>query len=99
MNEGKCELLPLAPTPLGPLSVFHYPLMEVVGHRLDAHCDPLVVMRFIVTVILLVLMAKFIHSMQAFERHNLHYCHTTRLCILHSGIVPLMSNFERVGCK
>ena len=50
MNEGKHEWLSLAPSPVVPLSVFHCLLTEVVSCGLDACCDPLVVMRFIVIV-------------------------------------------------
>ena len=46
-NEGKCKWLLLVPSLVGPLSVFHYLLTEVAGCRLDAHCNPSVVMRFV----------------------------------------------------
>ena len=36
---------------MGPLSVFHYLLTEVVGFGLDACCNPLVVMR-VITILL-----------------------------------------------
>ena len=50
-NKGECEWFLLAPSPVGPLSVFHHLLVEVAGCRLDAQCGPLVVMRFVVRIL------------------------------------------------
>ena len=48
MNEGKWKWLPLVPSLVGPLSMFHYLLTEVAGCGLDARCNLSVVMRFII---------------------------------------------------
>ena len=49
MNKGKYKWLLLVPSLVGPLSVFHYLLTKVAGCGLDAQCNPLVVMRIIMT--------------------------------------------------